>query len=156
VLDSAGRLPLLGNLARTAPEVPVLVAVTERASSVRRAELVQLGCELLVFPGSGVVPVPALLEELGRRGMTNLLIEGGGQVTGSFLDAGQVDAVEVFLAPILEGGDHARTGARGRGRVLMSDAPRLLDLEVTQVGDDVHLRGRLPQPWRLRAGFQAE
>ena len=56
-----------------------------------------------------------LLEELGRRGMTNVLVEGGGQVLGSFLDEGQVDAVDVFIAPILEGGDHARTAVRGKG-----------------------------------------
>ena len=57
--------------------------------------------------------------------MTNVLVEGGGQVLGSFLDEGQVDAVEVFIAPILEGGDHARTAVRGRGVSLMRDAARL-------------------------------
>ena len=57
--------------------------------------------------------------------MTNVLVEGGGHVLGSFLDAGQVDAVDVFIAPILEGGDHARTAARGRARALMSEALRL-------------------------------
>ena len=45
--------------------------------------------------------------------MTNVLVEGGGRVLGSFLDEGHVDAVEVFVAPILEGGDHARTAIRG-------------------------------------------
>ncbi len=43
--------------------------------------------------------------------------------SGSFLDAGQIDAVEVFVAPILEGGDHARTAVRGPVATLMSDAP---------------------------------
>ena len=66
-----------------------------------------------------------LLEELGRRGMTNVLVEGGGRVLGSFLDAGQVDAVEVFIAPILEGGDHPRTPVRGAGRALMNESLRL-------------------------------
>jgi len=88
--------------------------------------------------------------------MTNLLVEGGGRVLGSFLDAGQVDAIEAFIAPILEGGDHSRTAARGRGRALMRDALRLRDREVTQVGEDIHVRGSLPQPWRSSAGFPAE
>ena len=88
--------------------------------------------------------------------MTNVLVEGGGRVLGSFLDEGQVDTVEVFIAPILEGGDHPRTAARGQGRTLMNEALRLRDTEVNRVGEDVHIRGRLPQPWRIRAGFPEE
>ena len=45
--------------------------------------------------------------------MTNLLVEGGGKIVGSFLDGGHVDEVHAFLAPILEGGDHAYSPARG-------------------------------------------
>jgi diaminohydroxyphosphoribosylaminopyrimidine deaminase/5-amino-6-(5-phosphoribosylamino)uracil reductase len=153
VLDSTARLPLASKLVRSAREVPVLVAVTERAPTRRREELARRGCDVLAFPSADMVPVPALLEELGRRGMTNILVEGGGRVLGSFLDAGQVDAVEVFLAPILEGGDHAHTAARGRGCARMHEALRLREPEVSRVGDDVRIRGRLPQPWRIQAGF---
>ena len=156
VLDSAARLPLSSHLARTAREAPVLLAVTERATPSRRQELAQSGCEVLPLPGTGPVPIMALLEELGRRAMTNVLVEGGGRVLGSFLDAGQVDAVAAFVAPILEGGDHPRTAARGQGRARMRQALRLLHPEVTRVGEDVVIRGRLPQPWRVRAGFAAD
>ena len=71
------------------------------------------------FAGDGRVPIVPLLDELGRRGMTNLLVEGGGRVLGAFLDAGQVDAVDVFIAPMIEGGVarlHARAGCRSRRR----------------------------------------
>jgi diaminohydroxyphosphoribosylaminopyrimidine deaminase/5-amino-6-(5-phosphoribosylamino)uracil reductase len=153
VLDSAARLPVSSNLARTAREAPVLLAVTERATPSRRQELAQSGCEILPLPGTGPVPILALLEELGRRGMTNVLVEGGGRVLGSFLDAGQVDAVEAFVAPILEGGDHPRTAMRGRGRVRMGEAIRLRCPTATPVGEDVLIRGRLAQAWRVRAGF---
>ncbi len=112
VLDSSARLATDCTLVRTAAEVPVLVAVTDRASSDRRDRLASAGCEVVAFPGDGPVPVGMLLQELGRRGMTNILVEGGGRVLGSFLDAGEVDAVEVFVAPILEGGDHPRTPVR--------------------------------------------
>ena len=117
VLDSAARLPVDSRLARTAREVPVLVAVTDRAPAERRAALEALGCEVLAFPGDGPVPIVPLLDELGRRGMTNVLVEGGGRVLGAFLDAGQVDAVDVFLAPILEGGRTASRPARGPGSI---------------------------------------
>ncbi len=85
--------------------------------------------------------------------MTNVLVEGGGQVLGSFLDDGQVDAVDVFIAPILEGGDHVRTGVRGRGLNLMRDAARLRCVEFSQVGGDIRVRGRLRQSWHARAGL---
>jgi diaminohydroxyphosphoribosylaminopyrimidine deaminase/5-amino-6-(5-phosphoribosylamino)uracil reductase len=156
VLDSRARLSPASHLGRTAGTVPVLVAVGEAVNPVRRAELTRIGCEVIEFPGTGLIPIPALLQELGRRGMTNVLVEGGGRVLGSFLDEGQVDAIAAFIAPILEGGDHARTPARGRGRARMDEALRLQDPELTRIGDDVLIRGWLPQPWRVRAGFPAE
>ena len=156
VLDGAARLAMDSALVRTAAEVPVLIVVSDRAPSERRDRLTSAGCEVLAFPGSGPVPVTRLLEELGRRGMTNVLVEGGGQVLGSFLDQGHVDAVEVFVAPILDGGDHARTAVRGAGRNSMKDALRLKDVGIERVDDDSRIRGRLPQPWRLQAGFASE
>jgi diaminohydroxyphosphoribosylaminopyrimidine deaminase/5-amino-6-(5-phosphoribosylamino)uracil reductase len=143
-------------LVRTASEVPVIVAVTDRAPPDRRDRLASAGCGVLALPGSGQVPISLLLDELGRRDMTNLVVEGGGRLLGSFLDEGHVDAVEVFVAPFLEGGDHARTAVRGKGRSFMSDSHRLTDVEFDQIGDDAHIRGRLPQLWRLRAGFRSE
>jgi len=154
VLDSAARLPVSSRLIRTVSQAPVLVAVTERATAPKRDQLARLGCDVVTFPGNGRVPIGSLLVELGLRGMTNILVEGGGQVLGSFLDEGQVDAVEVFIAPALEGGEHGLTAARGKGLALMSEAARLRDVEVYQVGGDVHVSGSLPRPWRVPAGFQ--
>ena len=147
VLDGAARLPAAGKLARTAREVPVIVAVTGRAPADRVAALEALGCEVLAFPGAGPVPVLPLLEQLGRRGMTNLLVEGGGAVLGAFLDAGQVDAVDVFLAPVIEGGTHPFGPARGAGVATMAEALRVDRGEITQIDGDFRLRGTLPRPW---------
>ncbi len=152
LLDGSARLPIDSALVRTVTEAPVVVAtVAGRAPADRCDRLARLGCEILTFPGDGPVPIVPLLDELGRRGMTNLLVEGGGRVVGSFLDAGEVDAAEVFLAPIVEGGDHPRTAARGVGCLRMNEAPRLEDVAIDRIGDDVHLRGRLPQPWNPKA-----
>lgn len=153
VLDSSARLAPESVLVRTAAEVPVLVAVTGQAPLDRRDRLASHGCEVLVLPGWGPVPIAILLDVLGRRSMTNVLVEGGGRVLGSFLDEGHVDAVEVFVAPILEGGDHARTAVRGAGRALMKEAERLEGVTIDRVADDVHIRGRLRQQWRVAAGF---
>jgi diaminohydroxyphosphoribosylaminopyrimidine deaminase/5-amino-6-(5-phosphoribosylamino)uracil reductase len=156
VLDGAARLPLHGNLVRTAREFPVIVAVTARADAGRRHALEQAGCEILQLGGSGPTAMNELLQALSRRAMTNVFVEGGGRLTGSFLDAGHIDAVEVFVAPCVEGGDHAYTAVRGRGSQLMNEALRLRDVEVGRAGDDVHIRGRLPQRWRIQAGFAEE
>jgi diaminohydroxyphosphoribosylaminopyrimidine deaminase / 5-amino-6-(5-phosphoribosylamino)uracil reductase len=156
VLDSSARLASASNLVRTAAEVPVVVAVTDRAPVDRRDRLASAGCEILALPGNNPVPVGMLLEELGRRRMTNVLVEGGGRVLGSFLDESHVDAVEIFVAPILEGGDHPRTPVRGAGRALMNESIRLRELRLDRIGDDAHIRGRLPQAWRRRAGFATE
>jgi diaminohydroxyphosphoribosylaminopyrimidine deaminase / 5-amino-6-(5-phosphoribosylamino)uracil reductase len=153
VLDSQAQLPPSARLVQTAADCPVLVAVTTSADPIRCATLREHGCEVVAFPDSAGVSVVALLEELSRRGMTNVLVEGGGRVLGSFLDAQQVDAVDVFIAPIIEGGDHANTPVRGAGCQAISDALRVGQVTFTQVGVDVRLRGCLSQPWRRLAGF---
>jgi diaminohydroxyphosphoribosylaminopyrimidine deaminase/5-amino-6-(5-phosphoribosylamino)uracil reductase len=153
VLDSAGRLPLASRLAQTARDTTVIVATTERATPSKRVQLSHLGCDVICFAGDGRVPIGPFLNELGRRGMSNVLVEGGGRVLGSFLDEGQVDAVDVFIAPTLDGGDHARTAVRGRGINLIRDAARLRHVEFSHVGDDVRIRGCLPQAWRIRTGL---
>jgi diaminohydroxyphosphoribosylaminopyrimidine deaminase/5-amino-6-(5-phosphoribosylamino)uracil reductase len=154
ILDSRCRLPLSSRLIQTAREFPVVVAATDRASQQHRSQLTARGCEVLELPGFDRVPVVPLLQELGHRGMTNVLVEGGGAVLGSFFDAGQIDGLEIFIAPLIEGGDHARTAIKGRGHAAMSAVPRVQIVEdVARIGDDLHYRAIVPQPWRSLAGF---
>jgi diaminohydroxyphosphoribosylaminopyrimidine deaminase/5-amino-6-(5-phosphoribosylamino)uracil reductase len=143
VLDSEARLPPDGRLARSAREAPVLVVTTEVAPAERRDTLSSLGCEVLPVREEGGRPaVAALLDELGRRRFTNLLVEGGGEVLGSFLDAGEIDEVHVFVAPKLAGGAGARSPVLGRGVERVAEALALTALEAETLGGDVHLWGR--------------
>jgi diaminohydroxyphosphoribosylaminopyrimidine deaminase/5-amino-6-(5-phosphoribosylamino)uracil reductase len=148
VLDSTARLPLDGRLARSAREIPVWLAVNDAAPADRREALAALGCDILAFPGPGPVPILPLLAELGRRGVTNLLVEGGGRVLGAFLDAGQVDAVDVYVAPIVAGGGDDFTPARGLGWGRMADAPRLDRHEVSVIDGDLRIQGTFADPGR--------
>ena len=150
VLDASARLPVDGLLAFTAREVPVLVATTDAAPADRVTRLVGMGCEVLRLRAhpDGRVALEPLLDELGRRGMTNLLVEGGGRILGSFFDAGAVDEVDVFLAPIIEGGSHDLTPVRGLGVGSIADALRLGPLTVERIDDDLRVRARA----RPRAG----
>ncbi len=156
VLDGAARLPVGSRLAQTAREAPVWIAVTGQAPADRLAALAALGCEILEFPGDGRIPILLLLSELSRRGVANLLVEGGGQVLGAFLDAGHVDAVDVYIAPTLEGGDHSFTAARGVGRPTMDAVARLDWHEVTAIDGDIRLRGTLPASWSVRGALLLE
>ena len=151
VLDGSARLPLESMLVKTAREVPVLVAVNESAPPERLRALAAAGCEIRSFPGAGLLPIARLLEVLGGYEVTNLLVEGGSRVLGSFLDARQIDAVDVFLAPILEGGCHGLTPVRGSGVSKMAEALHLERAEVSVVDGDVRFQGTLPHPWRTGA-----
>ena len=130
VLDRRGRLPLQSNLVRTAREVPTLVVGEGNPA------LLEAGCE--VMPSGSIAE---LLDELGKRRFTNILVEGGGEVLGSFLDAGQLDEVHVFIAPLLAGGAAARGPTLGVGVERMAEALRLGAWEVETIEGDVYLRG---------------
>jgi diaminohydroxyphosphoribosylaminopyrimidine deaminase/5-amino-6-(5-phosphoribosylamino)uracil reductase len=140
VLDSRGSLPADCQLVRTAREVPVLVATAGPA--MRADELRGLACEVLSLPAAeGRTDVLALLDELGRRRMTNLLVEGGSSVLGSFLDAQEIDEVHVYISPRLAGGAEARTPIGGRGVERMAEALKLAEWQVEIVEGDVALQG---------------
>jgi diaminohydroxyphosphoribosylaminopyrimidine deaminase/5-amino-6-(5-phosphoribosylamino)uracil reductase len=142
VLDSQARLPLTAALVRTAREAPTVVVTAESADSERCRQLQEAGCTVLPLPAENGRPaVTALLQELGRRRLTNLLVEGGSDVLGSFLDAGLIDEVHVFIAPRLAGGAGARTAVGGRGRDRIADAFSLARWQVRTVEGDVYLHG---------------
>ena len=93
------------------------------------------------------MPIVPLLELLGREGMTNVLVEGGGRVAGAFLDAGQVDEVDVFIAPAIEGGSHAFGPIRGVGVDLMNQARRFERTEISVLDGDIRFQGRFAPSW---------
>jgi diaminohydroxyphosphoribosylaminopyrimidine deaminase/5-amino-6-(5-phosphoribosylamino)uracil reductase len=134
-------------LVRTTKEAPVWIAVTERAPVPRLERLRELGCEILRFESPNHVPVTALLNELGRRDFTNLLVEGGGRVLGSFLNEDQIDAVQIYIAPVIEGGDHSHTPVRGRGSHSIAESIRLVHTRWHELAGDGVLTGLFPRPW---------
>jgi diaminohydroxyphosphoribosylaminopyrimidine deaminase/5-amino-6-(5-phosphoribosylamino)uracil reductase len=154
VLSASGNLPADCQLVRTAREVPVLVVTTpvgaknmvawERAGAeVWISEPRPKGSGLRVQPlPSGHGSISSLLVELGRRGMTNAMIEGGAGVHGAFVDAGDVDEVHVFVAPLLLGGS-GRGPVGGTGFDRVADGYRFGPLTWSPVGGDVYGRGRL-------------
>ncbi len=144
VVDTRASLASDSQLARTAGEVPVLVAVGAEAPAEDRRRLKKAGCEVYVCRAetrSG--RLNQLLHELGRRQMTNLLVEGGGQLTGCFLDSGQIDEAHVFIAPKLIGGTTARSPIAGDGIDEMPQAFTFAEPHIRQLGSDIYFHGRL-------------
>jgi diaminohydroxyphosphoribosylaminopyrimidine deaminase/5-amino-6-(5-phosphoribosylamino)uracil reductase len=136
VLDSMARLPPSSRLVRTARETPVLVAVGPEAPADRLATLAEAGCEVWVGPaGDGPTRLAALLRDLGSRGHTNLLVEGGPRVLASFFRARLVDEVWTFVAPRIIGRDAAEPPPR------LTDVPTVAIEQVERTGGDVFLRG---------------
>ncbi len=144
VIDTRASLSSDSQLARTAGDVPVLVVAGPEAPASERSRLEDAGCEVFVCTAdSREDRLRQFLEELGRRRLTNVLIEGGGQLTGSLLTAGLIDDVHVFIAPKLVGGAQAPGPIAGQGIDQMSDALELRDPEVQQLGSDIYVHGRL-------------
>jgi len=135
VLDSAARLPLAAALVRTAREVPVLVAAGPAAAADRVAALRAAGCE--VWQAASDTPsarLRELLAELGRRRLTNLMVEGGAAVLHTLFAAGVVDEIQAFVAPRVIGGDP--------DALPMLPAVPACDVEeVALPGGDILLRG---------------
>ena len=144
VADTRGTIPSQNQLVRTAREVPVLVAVGPEVSESERQRLAESGCEVFVCQAENYAErLDELLREFGRRRLTNVLVEGGGRLLGSLLDARRIDEVHVFLAPKLVGGAGARTPIAGQGIEEISQAIPLDSPEIEQVGPDIHVHGRL-------------
>jgi diaminohydroxyphosphoribosylaminopyrimidine deaminase/5-amino-6-(5-phosphoribosylamino)uracil reductase len=86
--------------------------------------------------GGGRIDMTAMLTELGRRGVTRLLVEGGARVHASFLSGGLADRLEVFTAPIVLGGE-ARDAAAAIGLSDISQAPRFERIGRRRIGSDL-------------------
>lgn len=141
VLDSQARLPTDSRLARTAAEAPVVVAAAEGAPAERVARLRERGVEVLLLPRTEAgVSLEALLDELGSRRMSNLLVEGGPTVLAEFFRRELVDEVVVYVAPKVVGGREAPGAVAGEGAAEMTQAVGLEVRSVERVGDDVEVR----------------
>ncbi|REK07184.1 MAG: bifunctional diaminohydroxyphosphoribosylaminopyrimidine deaminase/5-amino-6-(5-phosphoribosylamino)uracil reductase RibD [Planctomycetota bacterium] len=144
VLDSRGSLAAESQLVRTAGDAPVIVAVADSAPGDARDKLAAAGCEVLACAGaSHAERLEALLDELGRRRMTNVLVEGGSTLLGALFDAGAIDEVHAFIAPKLAGGQGAPSPVGGQGVDLMAQAVSLIRPVIELSGDDVYIHGRI-------------
>jgi diaminohydroxyphosphoribosylaminopyrimidine deaminase/5-amino-6-(5-phosphoribosylamino)uracil reductase len=90
--------------------------------------------------------VRSALDQLGDTGVSSILLEGGPHLAGAFLDAGEIDEIRMFLAPLLLGGRTARDPLEGEGPERIADAVRALTLDCESVsGEDLLISARLKE-----------
>jgi len=119
------------------------VILTGRDAPVRRRrQLERAGALVLEVPvKDGRLSLRGALKELGRRGILSVLIEGGGELLGSALDARIGDRMVLYVAAVVIGGHKGRSAFGGRGVAHLGDAMRLRDLTVRDIGGDLVVDG---------------
>lgn len=125
ITDSHLRIPMDSQLVRTAGQQPLIVACLPDADEEKAAQLQEKGVEVLRIPGvttaditeeqKEVISLPVLMKELGARKIDGILLEGGGQLNESALQAGIVDRIYCYIAPKIFGGAQAKTPVEGQG-----------------------------------------
>lgn len=143
VFDSMARLPLDGALVGSAAAAPVIVIAGPGAERGAIDALTDAGVEVVVCDGDGPARVGAALDQLGRRELASLMLEGGPTLAGSFRAAGELDELRLFFAPLLLGGGESRPLLGGPGPDRIADAERALAVEWEPVGEDMLLRARM-------------
>ena len=144
VFDSLARLPPTSQLVAAAAEIPLTVVVSRAAPRADTDALEAAGVQVLVATGENEpARVRSGLEQLGGLGVTAMLLEGGPHLAGAFLDAGEIDEIRLFLAPLLLGGSAARDPLEGKGVEQISEALRALTFDCERVGEDLLISARL-------------
>lgn len=141
VLDSRLRIP---ERARVIGEVShqLIVATTEAAPANKRLELERRGVRVRIFDSrDGKVNLRSFVLGMGAMGITSVLVEGGGEVNGAFLDEGLVDKLFLFIAPKLIGDREAPSVFGGRGVSRIRDAIRVKEMKVRRLGGDLLVEG---------------
>lgn len=148
IVDSHARLPLKANVLKDPRQT--WVAVSPEAPQERVEALQRQGANVLVIEGSPrKVSLGKLMEELGRRGIMSLMIEGGSEINGSAFQEGIVDKLILFYAPLLIGGQEAPSIIGGSGVEHLPQAIRLKDVRIERLGDDLFIEAYIQEPGTL-------
>lgn len=144
IVDDRASLKLDSRLIRTLKEAPVLVAAASDASPENIEALRGAGCEVLLLESPDRTGrLLQLLDELGRRRLTNVLVEGGTTLFGTLFDGRHVDEVHAFIAPKIAGGRAAPTPVGGSGFEPMAVALKLDEPQWRILNGDGYLQGRV-------------
>ena len=137
ILDNRLRIPLESNLVTTAKETPTLI-VSDSNDDAKVRKLIESGVDVVRENARDLILVLAALR---AKDLQSVLVEGGTEIAGAFVDAKLVDKLTFIVAPIVIGGHHAPAAIGGHGANSLENALRLRDLEITKHGGDYEFTG---------------
>lgn len=140
VCDSNLSISMDCNIVTTAKEIKTIIAYAQ-AEEEKKKVLEQAGIILIQAENNGKVDSKLLLKELGAMGIDSVLVEGGGNIHGTFLEEGLVNKVYAYIAPKLIGGADSKTPVAGKGLENMRDAWTLKNMEIEKIGEDLLITG---------------
>ncbi len=150
IVDSEGSTPTSARVFQNAlvdGKNFLIIATTDKAPREKIEALTKAGAHVIIAPRdhNGKVDLEWLIKELGRRGITSVLIEGGGTFNAAALEAGIVDKMVSFIAPKIIGGKDAPTAVEGEGVSSMKEVPELQDVSYRTIGKDIMVEGYFRQ-----------
>jgi diaminohydroxyphosphoribosylaminopyrimidine deaminase/5-amino-6-(5-phosphoribosylamino)uracil reductase len=135
ILDSRLRIPLNAKVLSTRGGGEVVIVTTRHAAKPRIENLQRLGVTVMIVPTEqGRVSLNACLTELGNRGITSVLLEGGSEMNASALSAGLIKRLQLYVAPTLLGGQDAKGVFGGTSPRSLTDAILVKDILVKRIG----------------------
>lgn len=140
VVDSKLRLPLSARVISSSRSSPLIVGTTAQASLSKIRALESLGVQVLVYDQQQV-PLIGFLTDLGKQGISGILLEGGSILGWSMLEAGLVDKVHFCIAPMLIGGTAAPGPLGGSGVATLAESIKLKDVQAEKIGSDFVFTG---------------
>ena len=149
IMDRECQLPLTCRLVRTATRIPVLLLHGKQlkpGALARRRRLLQAGVKMLAIDvdSHGHLNLRRALKELGRRGMTNVLVEGGPRLMASLLEAHLANEIHVYIAPVILGDTQARHAVEGQIARRLTHARPGEIIAMQRFGPDMHIVLRPP------------
>ena len=138
ILDSRLQLPLDGFLARNADKSPTWLITVPGSYQAKRQELSDLGVEIIDSPAGtdGRPDLKAVAALLAERGLTRVLVEGGGTLTAAFFKRDLVDRLAWFHAPAVIGGD-GTAAVSMFGVDSLTQSPRFVRTGIRELGVDI-------------------
>ena len=143
VLDSKLRIPLACDLVKTSEKYPTWIFAGEDSRADKEAKLRSMGAEVfrVARDENGRVSLKYVCEELFKRGITNVIVEGGGEINSALLKEDLIDKIFFFYGPILIGGKNAFNLIGGRGIDFLKDAHRIDIVALKRFKDNICIEG---------------
>ena len=147
IVDSHLSIPEESKLVCSAKEFPLVVAAVENSDAAKKERLEEQGVKVIEVSAddAGHVDLNILMDCLGEMKIDSILLEGGGRLAEGALKAGIVDKVQFYIAPMLIGGESAKTPVEGRGFAALSEAWHISNWKAEVIGDDIKITGYIKE-----------